>query len=48
MCDQAKDSCRPGFICLEELGNRPDCGAHCYRLCRNDQMKCRETLSKIN
>jgi hypothetical protein len=35
-CDQSTDSCKPGFICLEELPNRPDCAAHCYRLCRSD------------
>jgi hypothetical protein len=35
-CDQLNDTCQPGLICLEELPNRPDCAAHCYRLCRND------------
>lgn len=35
-CEPATDTCRPGFICLEERANRPDCAAHCYRLCRTD------------
>jgi hypothetical protein len=35
-CDNGNDTCRPGMICIEELENRPDCAAHCYRLCKTD------------
>jgi hypothetical protein len=35
-CDQNNDTCKPGYVCIEELASHPDCAAHCYRLCRND------------
>jgi hypothetical protein len=35
VCDSGKDICKPGLVCLPEFTE--ECGAHCYRFCREDQ-----------
>ncbi len=36
-CSEANDTCRPGAVCLGDREERPECGAHCFRLCETNR-----------